>query len=116
MVRKAGHTTWTNLGGKPEGNETEEAALLREIQEEFDCGAKIIKKLGDFTAKAAQDNALVKLSAYLVDLKGEIHLIDSELEEYRYIGKDYKAKGIKFPLSIEKYILPYCIKEGLLNW
>ncbi len=34
MVRKVGKDIWTSLGGRPEGNETEEETLLREIKEE----------------------------------------------------------------------------------
>ena len=116
MVRKAGKEIWTNLGGRPEANETEEETLLREIKEEFDCEAEIVRKLGDFEAKAAMDDAMVRLSTYLVHLKGDIHLNDPELEEYRFIDKNYKQEGIKLPESIEKYVLPYCIESGLLRW
>ncbi|MBW2981926.1 NUDIX domain-containing protein [Candidatus Woesearchaeota archaeon] len=116
MVRKVGKDIWTNLGGKPEQGESEDQTLLREIKEEIHCDAEIIKKLGDFKAKAVFDDAIVKLSTYLVDLKGDIKLDDPELEECRFISKNYKEKGIKFPESIEKQILPFCIKEGLLDW
>lgn len=116
MVRKVGKDIWTSLGGKPEGNETEEETLLREIQEEIHCDAKILKKLGDFKAPAAFDDAIVKLSAYLVKLKGEIKLDDPELEECRFISKNYKELGIKFPISIDEQIIPFLIKEKLLYW
>jgi 8-oxo-dGTP pyrophosphatase MutT (NUDIX family) len=52
MVRKVGKNIWTSLGGKPEDDEIEEETLIREIKEEFDCDAKIIRKLGDFEAPA----------------------------------------------------------------
>lgn len=116
MVRKTGKDIWTNLGGKPEDGETEEQALLREIKEELNCEAIIIRKLGDFEAKAAMDDAIVRLSTYLVDLKGDINITDPELEEYRFIRSGYKEQGIKLPVSIEEHILPFCKKEGLLNW
>ena len=77
-------------GGKPEGNETEEQALVREIREEIHCDATVIKKLGDFKAPAAFDNAIVKLSSYLVELNGEIKLDDPELEECKFIPKIIK--------------------------
>ena len=44
MVRKHGKDTWTSLGGKLEPNETEERCMLREIKEEFNSDAEIIKK------------------------------------------------------------------------
>lgn len=116
MVRKKGKDIWTSLGGKPENGESEEDALLREIDEEIHCKASVIRKLGDFTAKAVFDDALVVLSTYLVDLDGEIKFDDPELEECAFIGADYKDKGIKFPPSIEEQIIPYCIENKLLYW
>lgn len=116
MVRKVGKDIWTNLGGKPEGEETEEQALVREIQEEVHCGAKVLKKLGDFKAPAAFDDAIVKLSTYLVELQGEIKLDDPELEECKFIPKNYKELGIKMPASIEEQILPFLVQNGYLKW
>ena len=116
MVRKKGKDIWTSLGGHPEAGETEEEALLREIKEEMGCSATIIKKLGDFEAPAAHDDAIVRLSTYLVTLDGPIVFEDPELEEYRFIGSDYKEQGIKVPISIEEGVFPYCIKEQLLDW
>lgn len=84
MVRKKGHDTWTTIGGRPEAGENEEQTLRRELREEANCEIEIIKKLGDFEAKAADDDAIVKLSLYLAELKGEIDMNDPELEEYRF--------------------------------
>ena len=116
MVRKVGKDIWTSLGGKPEGEETEEQALLREIQEEIHCEATIIKKLKDFKAPAVFDDAIVKLSAYLVELKGEIKLDDPELEECKFISENYKEQGIKMPPSMEQQLIPYLIKNNYLDW
>jgi 8-oxo-dGTP pyrophosphatase MutT (NUDIX family) len=99
MVRKKGKDVWTSLGGHPEEGETEEQALLREIKEEMGCEATI-----------------VQLSTYLVELSGTVVFEDPELEEYKYIGKNWKDEGIKVPASISEQVLPYCIKERLLNW
>ena len=116
MVRKVGKDVWTNLGGKPEIGETEEEALIREIKEEIQCACKIIKKLGDFKAPAAFDDAIVRLSTYLVELCGEINLDDPELEECKFIPKNYKELGIRLPVSIEGQILPFLVKNKYLDW
>lgn len=116
MVRKAGKDIWTNLGGKPEGNETEEEALIREIKEELDCDTKIIKKLGDFENKAALDDAIIHLSTYLVELIGLPKISDDELEEFKYLSQEDIESGVKLPLSITEQIIPHCVKEGILNW
>jgi len=116
VVRKAGKDIWTSLGGKIEAGETEEQCLLREIKEEFGCGAAIIKKLGDFEDKAVFDDAIIRLSFYLTDLHGTPRISDDELEEFKFVGKDYKSEGIKLSPTLEKQVIPLCIKEGLLNW
>ncbi len=116
MVRKAGKEMWTSLGGRIELNETKEQCLLREIREEANCSAKIIRKLGDFEDKAVFDDAVVKISVFLVELIGNIEIIDPELEEYKFIDWNYKQHGIKLPPTIENQVIPLCIKEGLLKW
>lgn len=116
MVRKVGKDIWTSLGGHIEQGESEEQALIRETKEELGCDGEIIRKLGDFKAKAAFDDAEVVLHTYLMKLGGDPKISDPELEEFRFIGKNYKQEGIKFPASIEEHVLPYCIKEGLLDW
>lgn len=116
MVRKNGSDFWTSLGGHPEEGESEEQALLREIKEEMGCKAKIEKKLGDFEAKAGEDDAIVRLSTYLVILDGPIIFEDPELAEYKFVDKDYIKQGINFPDSIKYKVIPYCIENKLLNW
>lgn len=116
MVRKYGKDIWTSLGGVMQEGETEEQALLREINEEVHCGAKIIRKLGDFEGKAVFDDDIVRLSTYLVELKGKINLNDPELEECAFLDKNYKDEGIKISDTMEEQVIPLCVKEGLLKW
>lgn len=116
MVRKNGKDIWTSLGGHIEEGETEEEALLREIEEELNCKGYILRKLGDFEARAAHDDAIVRLSTYLVKLEGNPKINDPELAEFRFLPENYASQGIKLPESIVDGVLPYCIKEGLLAW
>jgi 8-oxo-dGTP diphosphatase len=116
LVRKKGANIWTSLGGHKEEGENEEQTLLREIKEEMGCSAKIEKKLGDFEAKAGEDDAMVRLSTYLVNLEGPIIFEDPELEEYNFFDKDYEKQGIKLPDSLKYGVIPYCIKNNLLDW
>src|SRR5256885_1036279 len=111
MVRKVGKDIWTSLGGKPEMGESETAALVREIREELGCTAQVIEKLGDFEAKAAFDDATVRLSTYLVELDDAIKLSDPELADYRFIDKNWAEQGIRLPDSITQQVLPACIKR-----
>ena len=114
MVRKVGKCTWTNLGGHIEEGETEEQALKREILEELNCDSNIIRKLDDFKAKAAHDDAMLTLSTYLVELMGDPVINDPELEEFKYIPREYREQGYKMPESIEKHVVPYLIENKLL--
>ncbi|MBI4895273.1 MAG: NUDIX domain-containing protein [Candidatus Aenigmarchaeota archaeon] len=116
MVRKFGKDTWTSLGGRLEEGESEEQCLLREIKEEVNCDAKIIRKLGNFEDKAAFDNANIKLSVYITELIGEAEIIDNELEEFAFIGKDWEKEGIKLTKVMKEHVIPYMIKENLLDW
>lgn len=116
MVHKKNSKFWTSLGGHPEEGETEEQALLREIKEEMGCDAVIERKLGYFEAKAGEDDAMVRLSTYLVTLTGPIIFEDPELDDYKFIGKNYEEEGIRFPDSMKNQVIPYLVKNGLLNW
>ncbi len=116
VVRKREKDIWTSLGGKPEGDETEEQTLVRETKEELNCGIVIIRKLLDVQDKAVFDYAQIRLSFYLAELDGKPEVIDNELEEFAYIGKDYKTKNIKLPPSLENQVIPFCIRQGLLKW
>jgi ADP-ribose pyrophosphatase YjhB (NUDIX family) len=120
MVRKKDKDTWTNLGGHPEEGETEEETLLREIREEASCNGRIIKKLGDFKAPAAQDDATVCLSTYLVELDGPINISNDpehELADAKFFTRaEYQSNKYKFPLSITNHVIPFCVSQGLLKW
>lgn len=118
MVRKTGKDIWTNLGGKPEGNETEEEALVREIKEELNCECKILRKLADFKNKAVFEDAEIHLSTYLVELIGDLKIPEdeNELEEFKFISQEDVQGGLKLPPSITEQVLPYCIENNLLGW
>lgn len=116
MVRKFGKDTWTSLGGRIEEGETESECLLREIKEEVNCNAKILRKLGDFEDKAAFDDAIIRLSVYLAYLIGDPEIIDNELEEFAFIGKNWEEEGIKLTKIMTEQVIPYMIREKLLNW
>ena len=116
VVRKKGTDIWTSLGGKPEAGESEEETLLREIREEMGCAATMYEKLGDFEAPAAHDDAIVRLSTYRAALKRPIVFEDPELEEYRFIGADYREQGVTLSASLAQHVIPACIERGLLSW
>lgn len=76
---------WEFPGGKVEPNETEEQAIEREINEEFDMNIKVIKFI---------TNNICEYPTKTIDLRlyeckyisGEFHLHDHS--EYLYVSKD----------------------------
>ena len=102
---------WGLPGGRIDQQENQLPSFKREIKEEIGCEAEIIRKLGDFEDKAVFDDAKVKLSAFFVELKGEIKLIDPELEEFRFIGRTHSEKLA--PL-VEKEIIPMLAEKGII--
>ena len=116
MVRKTGKDIWTNLGGKPEGDESSEEALRREVKEELGCGCEIIEYLGEFENRAALDDAIINIKAFVIKLNGEPKISDQELEEYRYIDQKDIEQGIKLPLSVSRQLIPELIKKQYLKW
>lgn len=118
MVRKRGQDTLTSLGGKIEAGETEEEALLREIQEEAGCGALIHQKLGDFESAVAFDpGKTIRLSIYQVELDAEpVPQAGDEVVEFIYVPRDWQRQGIKLTSVITEHVIPSCRAQGLLQW
>lgn len=116
LVKKHNTSIWTSLGGRPEVGESEEETLVREVREEVGCETRVIKKLGDFEAPAAHDDAIVRLSTYLIELIGDPHITDPELETCAFIPQDWRAHGIELSAVFTKKVIPHCIQEGILIW
>jgi len=117
VVKKVDKDIWVDLGGKPEGNETERETLAREIKEELNCDCIIREKLGDFENDAAFDPGFkVYLAAYITDLVGTPVVSDPEIEKFAYIGSDYKEMDFELAPSIETQIIPALINKGYLKW
>ena len=80
-------------GGKREVGESDEEALVREIQEEISVRLlpSSIKFAETFKAKAdgKSDDTIVKLTCYFADFEGELSP-DAEIEEIDFIGYENK--------------------------
>jgi len=112
VVRKKGKDICTSLGGRPEPGETEEETLRREVKEEIDCEVVTSTYLGTFEEKAVFDDAIVRLVSYVIDIKGTPRLIDSELEELKWVTakeETHLADGLK------KHIMPSLVQKGFLK-
>lgn len=88
-LKKAQGGLWEFPGGKVEVNETHEAALKREIKEEFNADIQVDKYIGENIHHYPEKD--IKLVFYKATLLSEkIDLL--EHEDYRWVTKDDKEK------------------------
>jgi len=103
-VRKRGTERFMLAGGKREPGEDDLAALARELDEEL--GVRLVSALllGRFEAPAANEpGAVVKSSAYRVEITGEITAA-AEIDELRWI--DPSAPDVELAPLLAHHILP----------
>ncbi len=84
-AEKARAFKWEFPGGKINGNESDEACIIREIREELSIEISIIKKLKSIT-HTYSDIQIVLLPFVCTIVKGEIKL--TEHMKYRWLNKE----------------------------
>jgi 8-oxo-dGTP pyrophosphatase MutT (NUDIX family) len=103
MSLSRGKDTWYIPGGKREGNETDEEALIREVKEELSVKLLLptIKKYGIFEAQAHghPEGVMVRMTCYTSDYEGEL-LPDSEIEKL-----DFFSWGRKLESSVVDHLI-----------
>jgi 8-oxo-dGTP diphosphatase len=107
LVRKRGTAAFMQPGGKPDADETDVAALEREIAEELGCTVEpsSCRPLGRFTAPAANEPGwTVEADLFEARLLGEIRL-DSEIEEAIWIDPDHEPE-VEFAPLTRRHALP----------
>ncbi|MEC5165979.1 8-oxo-dGTP diphosphatase [Flavobacterium sp. PL11] len=100
-------------GGKRENNETDEQALIREINEELDVflDKNSLNYIGVFEAQAHghSEDVIVKMSCYSATYLGELKAC-SEIEEFKWLTYSDKDKVS----AVDKLIFKYLKEKGLL--
>lgn len=91
-----GKDVWYIPGGKRDGNETDNQALIREVKEELtvDLIPDTIKHYGTFEAQAhgKPEGTVVCMMCYTAKFVGELKA-SSEIAEYRYVNYSWKANS-----------------------
>lgn len=94
MALNRGNDTYYIPGGKREGSEINEEALIREVKEELDIDLipETIKYYGIFEAQAHNKPAgiIVRMTCFTADFKGEIKP-SKEIQDiayYTYVQRD----------------------------
>ncbi len=93
-TRNYGKDKWYIPGGKREGNETDQKALVREVKEELsvDLIPETIKLYGTFEAQAhgKPEGTVVRMTCYTAKYNGELEP-SAEVEKIDWF--DYSRKG-----------------------
>ena len=99
-------------GGKPDGGETEEQALEREIEEELGTTVSAIEHFGRYEDEAAGDPRRVCISLYTGVLADE-PVASGEIAELVWFGPNDDAALIS--PSLRRQILPDLLRRGILR-
>lgn len=113
-TRSKSKDTYYIPGGKREGMESDEDALIREIKEELsvDLDRKTLKFFGVFKAQAhgQAEGVIVKMTCYTGNYTGELKA-GSEIAEIVWL--EHKDKVNSSP--VDNIIFDFCKEKGLIE-
>ena len=106
LVRKRGTRYFMQVGGKLEPHETPAQAMVREIQEEIGCSARVEQFIGRFETPAANepDHQLISY-VYQMSLEQQPS-IAAEIAEMKWIDLNDETTLLA-PLTWQ-VVLPWC--------
>lgn len=91
-----GKKIWYIPGGKREGNESDQEALIREVKEELsvDLIPETVIYYGTFEAQAhgKSEGIMVRMTCFTAKFKGDLKA-SAEIAEFKYVGYDWKENS-----------------------
>lgn len=109
-----GKDVWYIPGGKREGDETDQDALIREVEEELTVKLRpeTIKHYGTFEAQAhgKPQGTIVRMTCYEADFDGELKA-SSEIAEIDFVNYEWKDKSS----PVDVLIFDDLKAKGLIN-
>ena len=113
-TKSRGKDTWYIPGGKRDGDETDQQALIREIKEELsvDIDPATIVHYGTFEAQAdgKPEGTVVRMTCYLAKYSGELSP-SAEVEHMDWL--DYSKKSLVSP--VDKLIFDDLKEKDLID-
>lgn len=107
---------WTFVGGKPEGNESMEDALEREVLEELgtEIKTKNLYAKSPIESAAGKPDLTIQITMFVVELDGEPSP-SSEIHALHWLSrKEYESGKYNLGSVLQEIALPKLIEEGLV--
>ncbi len=111
-VRKKSTDIYIMPGGGPEGNETHEETLKRELKEELCVELKNLKLFDTFVEPAIFEPGNIVAHIYYADIEGKPSP-NSEIEEIKWLDSNYQ--DLKTGSVLGERVMPRLIKSGLIK-
>lgn len=114
VVRKSGTPSKFIIpGGKPEGVESHEETLRRELKEELGVAITNTAYIGSFEDVAEFEHVPIRMDVYEVRIKGQPQP-GSEIAELRWVDRDYAKSGIELGSVLTSFVVPQLVQRGLM--
>ncbi len=114
-TRSKGKDAWYIPGGKREGKETDEQALVREIKEELtvDLVLETIQYLDTFKAQAhgKPEGVFVQMTCYTADYEGQL-APSAEITELAWLMSDTNSALLS---PVDRIIFAYLNENNLID-